>query len=357
MPSFIQKTSLKYYPVNKKMYLYKKKNESQQFINSLGMNFPVQLLSKNKYSKFNNSVKSNNSIKINKNNNKNKNNNSINNINNKSGHLNKNKNNNNYIHSNFNINNSNILNNSKISNSKKNNTNISNSSNITFVNNSASHNYNHKTNKNKSSNPVNTYIINTLNVSEKDFLRSGITSAKPLKLNQKNNKDYEAEINKIIKEKEESQNIVKKQGKLIEKLIEDNQKLENKIKEIIYENQKISRKIEVHQDNQEQLIMLVKIVQKSGVDVEELIDKWNNDVENENENNNITNDSNNFNNNESYTDSTNELNSKIDPSSFIPINIEEPHINKKVFKGIPKLNFDTINNRDSNKKKFRNNSK
>ena len=106
--------------------------------------------------------------------------------------------------------------------------------------------------------------------------------------------------------------------------------------------------------------MLVKIIQKSGVDVEDLIDKWNNEVEKENNDNNMT--DSNSNNSESYNDSINELNSKnskIDPSSFIPINIEEPHVNKKVFNGIPKLNFDILkNNRETNKRgKFRNNSK
>ena len=143
-------------------------------------------------------------------------------------------------------------------------------------------------------------------------------------------------------------------------MVEDNQKLDNKIKNIQYENKKINQKIEAHQENQEQLIMLVKIIQKSGVDVEELIDKWNNEVELENNNNNNNNNNltDNSNNSESYTDSINELNSKIDPSSFIPINIEEPHINKKVFNGIPKLNFDILkNNKDNNKRKFRNNSK
>ena len=37
-------------------------------------------------------------------------------------------------------------------------------------------------------------------------------------------------------------------------------------------------------ENQEQLIMLIKLVQKTGVDVEGIIDKWNNEVENENNN-------------------------------------------------------------------------
>ena len=350
------------------MNLHKKKNESQQLINSVGIQFPIDLLHKNnnKYSKLNTNIKSNNSIKINRNSNINKNNTTTNNKNclyNKNKILNGNRN---YIHSNFSINNSYILNNnSKIKNKKKNNSNVSNLSNIRNINNnSISHHYNHKTNqsnKNKTSNPINTYIINTLNLNGKDYAHSGIVSAKSLKSNPKSNKEYESEINKLIKEKEESQNMVKKQKKLIEKLIEDNQKLEYRIKDIIYENQKINKKIGIHQENQEQLIMLVKIVQKSGVDVEELIDKWNNDVEMEINNNNITNDSNIFSNNnneESYTDSTYDLNGKIDPSSFIPINIEEPHINKKVFKGVPKLNLDIIkNNLENNRPKFINNSK
>ena len=351
IPTFKPKTSLKHYAIGEKMYLYKKKNESQQHMNSLGMYFPIDLLKNNKYSKFINNVKSNNYVKYNGNNNMNKNNS----INNKSSQFNKNKANANCIHSNLNINKSNILNNnSKMSNTKKNNNNISNNSNITYLNNSLSPNYNNKNNKNKASNPINTYIINTLNVSEKDFLREGISTQKQQKSAQKANKIYEEELNKLIKEKEESENIIKKQEKLIDKLVEDNQKLDNRIKEMQYENKKISKKIEIHQENQEQLILLVKIIQKSGVDVEDLIDKWNNNVEMENYN--LTNTSNN---NESYTDSMNELNGKIDPSSFIPINIEEPQINKKVFNGIPKLNFDIIKNgREGNKRpKFRNNSK
>ena len=314
------------------MYIYQKKIDSQKYTNSLGQNFPIDLLSKtsNQY-KYNNTIfKSNNYIKYNDNNNGSKKNNTS--INNKSNYNNP-----------ININNSHIIkNNSKIPSTKQS------CQNFSYINNNISHNYG---NKNKISNPINTYIINTLNVSEKDFLNSGISTAKPKKIN----KDYEKELDKLIKEKEESEDTIKKQEKLIEKLEEDNQKLDNKIKSIEYENKKIKQKIESHQENQEQLIMLVKIIQKSGVDIEELIDKWNNEVEKEN-NTNILDDSNN---NESLSDSINELNSKIDPSSFIPINIEEPHVNKKVFNGIPKLNFDMLkNNKESNKKaKFRNNSK
>jgi hypothetical protein len=347
IPMFKPKTSLKKYDIGEKIYIYQKKNDSKKYTNSIGQHFPIDLLSKNN-NQYNNLLKSNNNnhIKYNGNNNINKNvNTSINKKNIKSS-----KNNNvskgNYIYNNINFNNSHIIK----ANNKNNSRQINNNSHIAFINNSISHN-----NK-KNANPINTYFINTLNVSEKDFLNSGISTGQGKKPQQKN--DYENEINKLIKEKEESENTIKKQEKLIEKLIEDNEKLENKIKSIENENNKISQKISSHEENQEQLIMLVKIIQKSGVDVEELIDKWNNEVELENEENDGG--VQNYSNNESYTDSINELNDKIDPSSFIPINIEEPRVNQKVFSGVPKLNFDAIknnNNREGNRKKFRNNSK
>ena len=69
IPTFKPKTSLKHYAIGEKMYLYKKKNESQQHMNSLGMYFPIDLLKNNKYSKFINNVKSNNYVKYNGNNN------------------------------------------------------------------------------------------------------------------------------------------------------------------------------------------------------------------------------------------------------------------------------------------------
>ena len=349
IPSFKHKASLKHYNFGDKIYIYQKKNESQQHINAKSGHFPIDLLSKSKaqYNK-NNIMKSSNYIKscgnnVNNNNNCNKKNVNIS-INNKSTQL---KNNNGLY-----INNSHIIkNNSKICNVKKSNPNF------TYINKNTSYNYSNKNNKDRAANnPTTTYIINTLTVSEKDLLSSGVGSSKQPKSTKKINKDYENEINKLIKEKEDCENTIKKQQRLIQKFEEDNEKLENKIKSIEHENKKINQKIELHQENQEQLIMLVKIVQRSGVNVEELIDKWNNEVEMEN-NSTVTNNSNN--NNESYTDSINESNSKIDPSSFIPINIEEPKVNKKVFAGIPRLNFDIIKNNTENHKrgKFRNNSK
>ena len=98
-------------------------------------------------------------------------------------------------------------------------------------------------------------------------------------------------------------------------------------------------------------------MQRSGVDVKKIIDRWNDEVDNENNKNIITTEKN----ISSISDSINESNSKIGPASFIPINIDEPHINKKVFNGIPKLNFDIIKNGRENiknkREKFINNSK
>jgi chromosome segregation ATPase len=168
--------------------------------------------------------------------------------------------------------------------------------------------------------------------------------------------EYQSELTQLEnmkKEKEETEKVYNKHDKLINRLEDENQKIEEKIIYIENENKKIKKKIKNYQETQEQLIMLVKIIQKSGIDVEKLIDEWNNEIENDT-NNNIESekDDNNINNDdESLTDSNNELNKKIDPSSFIPINIEKPQINKKVLIRVPKLNLDIIKNNDENNKK------
>ena len=103
--------------------------------------------------------------------------------------------------------------------------------------------------------------------------------------------------------------------------------------------------------------MLIKIIQKNGVDIEELIDKWNNEVEEEVENDDkyeeITSKS-------LALDSMNELIGKIDCSSFIPIAMEEKKSeNKLKVTGIPKLNFDILKNNQQIKKsiEFKKNKK
>ena len=327
----------------------------------MGGYFPDFLLYKNK-SQFakNNILKSNKLIKYNGNN-INKNINTS--INKKNTQYNKKDNSVNYIYNNMKmkVNNSHIISKKAKNPESKSNNNKNKATNFSYLNNPNWHIFINKNIKNKASNFINTYKNNILNSSEKDCISSIISDSKPEENFQKIDKDYENEINILKKEKEESEQIVKQQEKLIKKIEEDIQKLTNKIKNIKNENQKIYNKIETYKENEDQLIMLVKIIQKSGVDVEDLIDKWNSEIDNEENNNNIKEK---YNNDESITDSINELNSKnskITPASFIPINIEDSlnNKNKNIYKGIPKLNFDKINEKKQNqrKEKFRNNSK
>ena len=340
------------------MYLYRKGNESQKHVNSLGGYFPDFLLYKNKNQFAKNDIlKSNKLIKYNGNNNKNINTS----INKKNNQYNKNDNSINYIYSNMKmkINNSHIIKKNTKNPESKNNINNNKNNNFSYSKNQNWKIFINKDtkNQNKGSNGIKTYKNNILNSSEKECISSIISETKLEENYQKNNKDYENEINMLIKEKEENEKIFKKQEKIIKKIEEDIIKLDNKIKSIKNENQKIYKKIETYKENEDQLIMLVKIIQKSGVDVEGLIDKWNEEIDNENNNSKGQ-----YNNDESVTDSMNELNSKnskISPASFIPINIEETNNHKKIYKGVPKLNFDKNKKKKQNQKKekFRNNSK
>ena len=85
--------------------------------------------------------------------------------------------------------------------------------------------------------------------------------------------------------------------------------------------------------------MLVKIIKQNWVDIEKLIDRWNNDIENEEENTSKEKFEE-LNSKSLVLDSLNELNGKIDCSSFIPITVQEKKEEKKIkVSGVPKLNF------------------
>ena len=192
---------------------------------------------------------------------------------------------------------------------------------------------------------TNNYIINTFNLSEKNYINNNTQTQKSLQRN------ITEELSKFKKEKQELEEKNKKHSKLIENLIEDNKNLNDKVNLLQEENSKLKQKIKNYKDNQEQLIMLVKIIQKSGVDVESLIDKWNNEVEEEEENEEK---------NEEITskslvlDSLNELNEKIDCSSFIPITMKDKKTeNKLKVTGVPKLNFDVIKNKQQEKRNIK----
>ena len=186
---------------------------------------------------------------------------------------------------------------------------------------------------------TNNYIINTLNVSEKNYINNSSQAQKAIQRN------LTEEINKFKKEREELKRIYQKHERLIEKLMEDNKNLSDKIGGIEQENNKLKKKINVYKENQEQLVMLVKIIQQNGVDIEELIDKWNEDIENEEEITSENEKNDEINSKSLVLDSLNELNGKIDCSSFIPITVQEKKEEKKMkVSGVPKLNFDILKN-------------
>ena len=172
---------------------------------------------------------------------------------------------------------------------------------------------------------TNNYIINTLNVSEKNFTNNSALDKK----------NFEKDLNMHIKEKEELDKKIKEQKKYIEQLIENNKKLDEKFNDVSQENRNIKKKYNNLKENQEQLIMLIKIIQENGVDVDGLIDKWNNEIENEEKENNESE------NNESIDI---EMYKEHEKYAFLPITVDNnSKKSKNIIKGVPKLNFDRIN--------------
>ena len=172
---------------------------------------------------------------------------------------------------------------------------------------------------------TNNYIINTLNVSEKNFTNNSALDKK----------NFEKDLNMHIKEKEELDKKIKEQKKYIEQLIENNKKLDEKFNDVSQENMNIKKKYNNLKENQKQLIMLIKIIQENGVDVDGLIDKWNNEIENEEKENNESE------NNESIDI---EMYKEHEKYAFLPITVDNnSKKSKNIIKGVPKLNFDRIN--------------
>ena len=171
---------------------------------------------------------------------------------------------------------------------------------------------------------TNNYIINTLNVSEKNFTNNSALEKK----------NYEKDIKMYKKEKEELNKKIKEQKGFIEQLIEKNKKLDEKYNDVSQENINIKKKYNNLKENQEQLIMLIKIIQENGVDVDRLIDKWNNDIENEEKENNES----------EVTKSMDlEMIKEHEKYEFLPITVDNSKKSKSIIKGVPKLNFDAIN--------------
>ena len=175
---------------------------------------------------------------------------------------------------------------------------------------------------------TNNYIINTLNVSEKNFANNSVMDKKNL----------EKDFNKYKKEKEELDNKIKEQKSNIEKLKERNKKLDEKFNEVSQENTTLKKKYSSLKENQEQLIMLIKIIQENGIDVDGLIDKWNNEVEMEEKNaagGGLGEPAN--------TKSVDaEKNKEQEKLEFLPITVENSLKSRSIIKGVPKLNYEVL---------------
>ena len=199
--------------------------------------------------------------------------------------------------------------------------------------------YLNKSNNSKTFKSINTnnYIINTLNLSEKKIINN--TSLEP----QNETVDFDINYKKLKKEKEELEKKISAQKKLIQKLIEDNEKLDNKFNEIYEDNIRLKNKLNGYKDTQDQLIMLIKLVQKTGVDVEGIIDKWNNEVENENNNSDNISQEKEI---SSISEKQDYKDNKFDPS-FTPIVINENDKKDNSIKvsNVPKLNFSNLQKR------------
>ena len=171
---------------------------------------------------------------------------------------------------------------------------------------------------------TNNYIINTLNVSEKNFTNNSTIEKR----------NYEKDIMMHKKQKEELDKKIEEQKTKIKKLIEKNKKLDEKFNSVSQENIDIKKKYCNLKENQEQLIMLIKIIQENGVDVDGLIDKWNNEIDNEEMQNNES----------EVTKSVDiEMIKEHKKYEFQPITVNNSKKSKSNIKGVPKLNFDAIN--------------
>ena len=133
--------------------------------------------------------------------------------------------------------------------------------------------------------------------------------------------------------------------------------MDNKYNEVYEDNIRLRNKLNSYKDTQEQLIMLIKLVQKTGVDVEGIIDKWNNEVENDSKNEENDNEIENKN-KSAATDIQNNYDYKLD-SSFTPITIDEnPKEKNEKIEIVPKLNFSNLHSRIRNidNKQYNNNT-
>ena len=205
-------------------------------------------------------------------------------------------------------------------------------------------------NRNKRINNNMNYILYSPNnksnfIRKKKYLLTNNSTSNSINLTkasieEKIHKKIKNDNNKLAnykKEKIKLTNLIEKQKAKIEKLTNKKKLYKQKLALLEKENKKLNKKLEEYTSNQEQLILLIKLIQSCGVDINELIDDYQNST-NININNTVKKDK-----KSKFSDSVSDLDIKGESNSFIPITIEKTHESKISKIKIPKLNFEKIN--------------
>ena len=155
------------------------------------------------------------------------------------------------------------------------------------------------------------------------------------------NLDKDTSLMKVQREKEELLQKNKEQKKLISKLLSDNDKNERKLYQMREYNRELKLTIQDLKENESQLLLLIKIIGDKGIDIEEIIDKWNEEVKKNQENESES----------SFLNNIDSTSNRINDSSFVPITIDEEKENKVKNSNVPKLNFNFLHKKVVKKKK------
>ena len=94
-------------------------------------------------------------------------------------------------------------------------------------------------------------------------------------------------ITVLVKDKEELNMINKEQKETIAKLLNEAEMKEKKYNELTEMSQRLNENINKIKYNQSQLVMLIKLLEEKGIDVEGIINKWNEQVDKANINKDI----------------------------------------------------------------------
>ena len=153
------------------------------------------------------------------------------------------------------------------------------------------------------------------------------------------NLDKDTSLMKVQREKEELLQKNKEQKKLISKLLSDNDKNERKLYQMREYNRELKLTIQDLKENESQLLLLIKIIGDKGIDIEEIIDKWNEEVKKNQENESES----------SFLNNIDSTSNRINDSSFVPITIDEEKENKVKNSNVPKLNFNFLHKKVAKK--------